>query len=324
MRKTKVDETYFRAVCEDAANMSEACRTLGLHPSTFRRIAKRLGCYRPNQFNRPGYKPHGNTRQDVIDKYLSNKQCITTAALRRQLIRHEIKDAKCEVCGLSEWMGMPIPLELHHKDHNRYNNSLDNLQILCPTCHSQISNGCNTRIAQAIVEAPQGYIYKNEKVDKSGSFILNSGIIRHVYSLNDNYSVIIDDSKVVKIQSRKERSGINRSFKRSFKRSSKRCSVCGREFTGPNARIYKRKYCSYECAHKAAMQYEVTPEELLDMLKSEPNYTKVALKLGVTDNAVKKRCKKLGIYEEVNKLIQNEKVARGARVRCAQLSRSKE
>jgi hypothetical protein len=71
------------------------------------------------------------------------------------------------------------------------------------------------------------------------------------------------------------------------------------------------------------MQYEVTPEELLGMFKSEPNYTKVALKLGVSDNAVKKRCKKLGIYEEVNKLIQKEKVARGVRVRLAQLSKDK-
>ena len=75
----------------------------------------------------------------------------------------DIKEPKCEVCGLSEWMNKPIPLELHHIDHNRYNNSLDNLQILCPTCHSQISNGRNTEIVQAIIEAPQDYVYKNVK-----------------------------------------------------------------------------------------------------------------------------------------------------------------
>lgn len=37
-------------------------------------------------------------------------------------------------------MDKPITLEIHHIDGNRKNNSLDNLQILCPNCHSQTSN----------------------------------------------------------------------------------------------------------------------------------------------------------------------------------------
>ena len=41
---------------------------------------------------------------------------------------------------LSEWMGKPIPLELHHKDGNHYNNDLSNLEILCPNCHAQTDN----------------------------------------------------------------------------------------------------------------------------------------------------------------------------------------
>jgi predicted HNH restriction endonuclease len=34
----------------------------------------------------------------------------------------------------------PIPLELHHKDGNRYNNSLNNLMLLCPNCHALTDN----------------------------------------------------------------------------------------------------------------------------------------------------------------------------------------
>ena len=49
------------------------------------------------------------------------------SAKRKRLIEDGIKEAKCERCGNSEWMGMPIPLELHHIDFNHYNNSLDNL-----------------------------------------------------------------------------------------------------------------------------------------------------------------------------------------------------
>ncbi len=42
----------------------------------------------------------------------------------------------CECCGRSEWLNFPIKLELHHVDGDRTNNTLSNLQLLCPNCHS--------------------------------------------------------------------------------------------------------------------------------------------------------------------------------------------
>ena len=47
-----------------------------------------------------------------------------------------LRGRKCENCGLTEWLGQPINLEVHHKDGNRSNNELTNLQLLCPNCHS--------------------------------------------------------------------------------------------------------------------------------------------------------------------------------------------
>jgi 5-methylcytosine-specific restriction endonuclease McrA len=43
---------------------------------------------------------------------------------------------KCNNCGLSEWRGQPIKLELEHKDGNHMNDERDNLEALCPNCHS--------------------------------------------------------------------------------------------------------------------------------------------------------------------------------------------
>lgn len=57
--------------------------------------------------------------------------------LRKRLISEGIKDHKCECCGLSEWLGDPIPLELDHIDGDHYNNTLENLKILCPNCHAK-------------------------------------------------------------------------------------------------------------------------------------------------------------------------------------------
>ena len=51
-----------------------------------------------------------------------------------------IKDKVCENCGLSKWMGKEIPLELNHKNGNNLDNTLENLEILCPNCHAQKPN----------------------------------------------------------------------------------------------------------------------------------------------------------------------------------------
>ena len=42
----------------------------------------------------------------------------------------------CNCCGLSEWRGQAIKLELEHKDGNHMNDVRENLEALCPNCHS--------------------------------------------------------------------------------------------------------------------------------------------------------------------------------------------
>lgn len=39
-------------------------------------------------------------------------------------------------CVRCQWGNVPEILELHHKDRNRKNNNLKNIELLCPTCHS--------------------------------------------------------------------------------------------------------------------------------------------------------------------------------------------
>jgi hypothetical protein len=70
-----------------------------------------------------------------LEDYLSNKRYMNSSALRVRLIKDGVKDNVCEKCGILEWMGEELSLELHHIDCDHSNNDLSNLQILCPNCH---------------------------------------------------------------------------------------------------------------------------------------------------------------------------------------------
>ena len=41
----------------------------------------------------------------------------------------ELDFSKCSICGFSHLV------DIHHKDHNKSNNTKENLVVLCPNCH---------------------------------------------------------------------------------------------------------------------------------------------------------------------------------------------
>ncbi len=53
---------------------------------------------------------------------------------KRYLI--EKRGRACEHCKNNEWMGVPIPIEFHHKNGNPDDNKETNIQILCSNCHA--------------------------------------------------------------------------------------------------------------------------------------------------------------------------------------------
>jgi len=56
--------------------------------------------------------------------------------LRKYLNYYNLKEYKCEECGIIEWKDQVITLELDHINGKRDDNRLENLRWLCPNCHS--------------------------------------------------------------------------------------------------------------------------------------------------------------------------------------------
>lgn len=52
----------------------------------------------------------------------------------------EEQDHKCLGCGIGEWRGFPVPMELNHIDGNNQNNTRENLEGLCANCHGITCN----------------------------------------------------------------------------------------------------------------------------------------------------------------------------------------
>lgn len=150
---------------------------------------------------------------------LKNGKRLKAIELKKHLDANSIQ-CKCSVCSLSEWMNKPITLDIDHKNGNCDDNSLENLQYLCPNCHRQ-----------------------------------KTGLER----------------KAVK----------------------KRCGHCGCEITSQS--ISCRKCFSKHSTYVKKDKINWPDKPTLEALVWSKPLIKLAIDLGVTDNAIRKRCLKYKI-----------------------------
>lgn len=86
----------------------------GLHKKTCSRACSNK--------NRTGIKYNNNRPNDKVKSYQLLKGLLLSK-----------RNNKCERCGYSK----SEILQIHHKDRNRQNNSLKNLELICPNCHCE-------------------------------------------------------------------------------------------------------------------------------------------------------------------------------------------
>lgn len=148
---TMTDQEFIK-ICEESDSMLSASKKIGISFSTFKRKAKKLGCYKTNQFWSKGKTSISDSRigSKYKDSIFIENSKATRAYVKSLVMKEGFIEYKCEECGLgSNWMNKNLNLHLDHKNGVRNDNRISNLRFLCPNCHSQTESYCS-KINRAI------------------------------------------------------------------------------------------------------------------------------------------------------------------------------
>lgn len=141
----QITDEEFKELIANNYSYSDCLRKLGLgtrgghSTDVIKKRIKELGCTTEHfkQTNSSGWIPHKLVLEDV---FAQNSCTNSSHTVRKLVLRHNLLPYKCALCGITEWAGKPISLQLHHENGIKTDNRLENLKFLCPNCHAQTDN----------------------------------------------------------------------------------------------------------------------------------------------------------------------------------------
>lgn len=283
----KIDINELQNIISESTSISEVLRKIGVvdkggnHTKLVKYLKEHPGINtetlvgrRIQRVNKKGI-PLKKLSQVLVENSTGNSH-----KLKLRLIKEGVKEEKCEVCGNTEWMGEPIPLDLHHINGNHFDNRLENLIIVCPNCHRLTDTHGN----------------KNASIDLIFKQIAEQ-------TAEDKIRLLLEreEKRQQEFLENRIRYGKIAKFPKKEK-VKKYCLQCGKEIIGRG-----EKYCSIECATIANSKIYPSKEELLEESKKYKSMEEMGRHYNITGNGLKKWFNKYSIYDEVKNNFKNNK-----------------
>lgn len=279
-------EEFLKQIVKECNSKADLCRALDKKPTggnyaTIDRIIKKynldISHFKSGPWNK-GIKYQ--CRRYTLDEILiKNSPYLNTNHLKLRLINEGILKAECAVCGCKE------RLELHHINGDSSDNRLENLQILCINHHYDTENFRNKEGKGRLHLTPRDYILEGEdlRIREEARLLAKRksiGIQKAIELIKNSPNKSIEDFP-------KKRTGIkSENISKDIE-----CPYCHNIF---HQKRSEQKYCSTECATRAH-SHNITKENLLEqIIKLNGNFTQIGRVFGITDNAIRKWCKKFG------------------------------
>lgn len=148
------DRKTFEDAVASSLTIRDALERLGVNPrgASYQVFHRYVAVYECDTSHFKG-KAHGRgsrpaTKEEFMARLIDDPSLGTR--LRPAIFKHGIKEQECEWCGITEWRGLPAPLEIDHVNGVRWDNRLENLRVLCPNCHAQTSTYRGKNIAKPL------------------------------------------------------------------------------------------------------------------------------------------------------------------------------
>lgn len=141
-RSRRYTDEDFTTAWNNSVSIAECARKLGLRESggnylTLKSTAKRLGLNGDHMSGQGHNRGKALPPRRTLEEILVHGRVENTAMVKRRMLSEGYFERRCYGCGLEEWLGEPIPLELEHINGDRWDNRRKNLTLLCPNCHAR-------------------------------------------------------------------------------------------------------------------------------------------------------------------------------------------